>query len=113
MPTFLIDNNLPYYFSLWKTSEFVFQRDLHSRAPDTFIWKFAEENGLTIVTKYRDYSDRMLLVSPPPRVIRFMTGNLRMRAFHALVTENWPHIAELSQTHKLVYVFHDRIEGIE
>lgn len=68
MANYLVDNNLPYYFSLWNNPDFVHQRDLGSRAPDSSIWEFAQRQNLTILTKDRDFSDRILLCEPPPRI---------------------------------------------
>lgn len=70
-------------------------------------------NILAIITKDRDYSDRMLLSEPPPKVIHLRIGNLRMNDFHRFIAKNWTDICQLSDTQKLVFVFRDRIEGIE
>ena len=69
MPSYLIDVNLPYYFSYWRSDEYIHQIDLQNDADDYEIWQYAKERGLTIVTKDADFSDRMLLSEPPPRVI--------------------------------------------
>lgn len=36
-----------------------------------------------------------------------------LRDFNAMIENRWDSIAELSETHKLVNVFADRLEGIE
>ena len=113
MAKYLIDTNLPYYVSLWRTDDYVFQRDFDPSAPDTDVWEYAREHELTIITKDRDYSDRILLTSPPPRIIHLKIGNLKMRAFHQFISMQWDTILELSAAHKLVYVFIDRVECIE
>ncbi len=81
MPSYLIDTNLPYYFSLWNTEDFIHQIDIQNNLEDFEIWKYAKERGLTIVTKDADFSERILLAMPPPRVIHLRVGNLSMRAF--------------------------------
>lgn len=113
MPKYIVDTNLPYYFSLWRTNDYVFQRDFDPSAPDSDVWQYAKENSLTIITKDRDYSDRILLTDPPPRIIHLKIGNLRMRAFHQFISVQWDKICELSDSYKLIYVFLDRIECIE
>ncbi len=113
MAKYLIDTNLPYYFSVWQTDDYLFQRDFNPSAPDTEVWAYAQAHNLTIVTKDRDYSDRILLTVPPPRIIHLKIGNLKMRAFHQFISEKWNRILELSGSHKLIYVFIDRIECIE
>lgn len=77
------------------------------------IWEYAKRHNLTIITKDRDYSDRMLLSNPPPKVIHLRIGNLRMGDFHRFIANNWTEICLLSDTQKLVFVFRDRIEGLE
>ncbi len=113
MAKYLVDTNLPYYFSLWRTSDYLFQRDFDPSAPDTDVWKYAKSHKLTIITKDRDYSDRMLLSSPPPRIIHLKIGNLKMREFHQFISSQWEKVLTLSNSYKLVYVFSDRIECIE
>ncbi len=112
MPRYLIDINLPYYFSLWHTDEYIHQRDLNPKAADTEIWQYAKSRKLTIITKDRDYSDRILLSDPPPRIIHLRVGNMKLRDFHIFVSAHWDEIIEMSRTYKLVYVFKNRMEGV-
>ena len=42
MPKFLIDINLPYYFSLWNSPEFIHQKDLNSKWSDEEIWGLSQ-----------------------------------------------------------------------
>ncbi len=112
-PKFLIDANLPYYFSLWKGSDFIHQKDIDDTWKDSQIWGYAKENNLTIITKDSDFSDKMLLHEPPPRVIHIRFGNIKMKEFFALLTAIWEDIKEMSSENKLVSVFKDRIEGIK
>ncbi|WP_199562753.1 DUF5615 family PIN-like protein [Pedobacter chinensis] len=45
---FLIDVNLPRFFSLWNTDEYIHQYDLDDELSDTEIWKYAKLENLTI-----------------------------------------------------------------
>lgn len=110
---YLVDVNLPYRFSHWNTSEFIHQRNIDPRLADKNIWKYAKENDLTIVTKDADFAHRIINQTPPPRVIHFRTGNMRMNDFHDFITLHWNEIIELSLSHKLVNVYNNRIEGIQ
>lgn len=112
MLRYLIDANLPYYFSLWQGEEYKHMRDLGDDWVDRKIWDYAKEMKLTIVSKDADFSDRILLANPPPRVIHIRIGNLKMRDFHRAIAERWLSICQLSQSHKLVQVFADRIEAV-
>lgn len=113
MARFLVDANLPYYFSLWRGEDYLHVFDLNDSWTDSQVWRFAQEHGLTIITKDSDFSDRILLSQPPPRVIHIRLGNLTMREFHALISGMWSQIVELSESCRLVQVFQDRLEGIE
>lgn len=113
MARFLIDVNLPYYFSLWRTPDFLYVRDIDDTWTDTQVWSFAKRESLTIVSKDADFSDRALREPPPPRVIRIRFGNMKMRQFHARITRLWPDICALSERYRLVNVFEDRLEGID
>jgi len=112
MLKYLVDVNLPYYFSVWKGEEFIHQREIDPLMSDSLIWQYAKENDLTIITKDADFSDRILFHTPPPRIIHIKYGNLKMNEFHRLILNNWENICELSHDHKLVRVFKDRIEAI-
>jgi predicted nuclease of predicted toxin-antitoxin system len=112
-PKYLIDANLPRYFSLWNTDEFIHQSEIEDTWTDEQIWKYATENDLTIVTKDADFSNKIIFHQPPPKVIHIRFGNMKMRDFFTVMTTVWQDTVELSETHKLVNVFRDRIEGIE
>ena len=66
MPKYLIDANLPYYFSLWNTEEYQHVIDIDAEMKDSDIWEYAKKNDLTIITKDADFSSLVLLNDPPP-----------------------------------------------
>ena len=113
MVKYLIDANLPYYFSLWANDEYIHVKDINDEWSDSQIWQYAKERNLTIVTKDVDFSDRMLLNEPPPRVIHIKLGNMKMKAFHALISSIWEEVCELSKHCKLVRLFEKRVDGID
>lgn len=112
MVKFLIDVNLPYYFSLWNNDDYLHQRDIDDEWRDARIWTYAKENSLTIITKDSDFSNRMLFQEPPPKVIHIRIGNVKMKEFFDLITQVWPQVLELNETRKIVNVFRDRVEAI-
>jgi predicted nuclease of predicted toxin-antitoxin system len=112
MAKYLIDAHLPYYFSLWSGKEYVHVFDLNEKWTDTEIWDYAKDNKLTIVTKDTDFSDRILLSQPPPRVIHIKFGNMKMREFHQTISSVWNEACKLSKQYRLVRIFKDRIECI-
>lgn len=113
MVKYIIDVNLPDHFSLWHTDEYVYVKDIDATWVDTTIWEYAERQRLTIITKDRDFYNRMILKDAPPRVIHIRCGNLRIRDFYRLMHQIWTDVLELSERNKLVLVYNDRIEAIE
>lgn len=110
---FLIDANLPYRFSLWSGEDFQHMRDVGETWTDSQIWQYARSHQLIIVTKDTDFSDRVMVSNPPPRVVHIRLGNMRMRDFHGLISDLWPQVVALSAVNRLVRVYRDRIEAIE
>jgi len=112
MPQFLIDVNLPYYFKLLNNKNNIHYININYEARDTEIWNYAKQNSLTIITKDSDFSNRILLDVPPPRVIHIKLGNCKMKEFYKVMNQVWDQVLILNKTHKLVNVFKYRIEGI-
>ncbi|MDB5813760.1 MAG: hypothetical protein JWN23_877 [Rhodocyclales bacterium] len=73
---------------------------------------FARENDMVIVSKDADFSDRIMISDPPPRVIHFRTGNMRLAQFREFLMAHWPEIARSSETARLVIVSNELIECI-
>jgi predicted nuclease of predicted toxin-antitoxin system len=112
MPKYLIDANLPYYFSVWNDSDFIHQLDIQNDQPDSEIWQYAKVNNMTIVTKDSDFSNRILLVEPPLRVIHIRIRNTSMKEFYSIISSSWEDIKTTSESHKLVVVFKNTIEAL-
>ncbi len=112
MAQFLIDANLPYRFALWQGKEYAHVFDIGDDFPDAAIWQYAQQHNLTIVSKDADFSDRIMLTEPPPRVIHLRIGNMRMRDLFAFLHRVWPQIIILSANHKLIIVRESLIECI-
>lgn len=112
MKKFLINANLPYYFSLWQNEKFVHVFDLNDSWSDEQIWNYSKENNLTIITKDSDFSNKIIISNPPPKVIQIRFGNLKFIEFYQVLFNNWNENKNLSENYKLVNVFLDRIEGI-
>ncbi|MEM8967399.1 MAG: DUF5615 family PIN-like protein [Bacteroidota bacterium] len=113
MPKYLIDVNLPYYFSLWNHEKYVHQIDIDPRAKDKDIWQYAIDNHLIIITKDSDFSSRVLLTNPPPKVIHIRTGNINMKEFHELISRFWGEVEEMILSHRLVIVHKEYLEGVD
>ena len=68
---FLIDVNLPKYFSPFNFSNFQFVSDLNLKMTDSEIWNFSLKNELIIVTKDVDFLNRFLVSEYSPKIIYF------------------------------------------
>lgn len=113
MPRFLVDVNMPYYFKLWSNPQFLMQQDINPKAKDEEIWKYAKQNDLIIISKDSDFSTKMMLQEPPPKVIHVRLGNQKMKEFHIMITKVWDDVESLLENHKLITIFSDRIEAIQ
>jgi predicted nuclease of predicted toxin-antitoxin system len=67
---------------------------------------------MVIVSKDADFSDRVMLSDPPPRVVHVRLGNMRMREFHAILSQHWPWVLEHVSQFRLIRIYADRIEGV-
>lgn len=112
MARYLIDVNLPRYFSLWSTDDYIFVSDIDDQWKDQQIWEYALEHDLVIVTKDADFTDRVLVCEIAPRIIHIRFGNMKMRDFHTFMSKSWSYICALSQEHQMVQVYKDRVETI-
>jgi predicted nuclease of predicted toxin-antitoxin system len=112
MPRFLIDVNLPCRFSLWSGDEYVHVRNLNDEWTDSQIWEYARQRDMVIVSKDSDFSDRVMMSYPPPRVVHVCLGNMKIRAFHAVLTRAWPWVEENVAQFRLIRLYADRAEGI-
>lgn len=59
-----------------------------------------------------DFSERILLSAPPPRVIHVRLGNQTLSNLHRALQTVWPEVENLIQSFKLVRIFDGRLEGI-
>ena len=109
---FLIDANLPYRFNLWRGPAFTHVFDLDDTWTDSRIWSHARDNDFVIVSKDADFSDRIILAEPPPRVIHIRIGNMQMREFHGFIVRAWPQAVALIEAHKLVTIHQHVIECV-
>lgn len=112
MKGYLFDENLPVQLRFSPKLPIVPASKIGRNPSDSQIWEFARSHDLVIVSKDADFSDRIIIHSPPPWVVHLRFGNLRKSDFHALLARVWPQIETLLKSHKLVNVYADRIEGI-
>ena len=113
MARFLIDVNLPYYFSFWNSANFEHLRDINDEMKDEEVWEYDKFHDLTIISKDSDVSNRIIVSIPPPKVIHIKIGNVSLKELHKIFSFLWEDIMKLNNEYKLINVFKDRIEGIK
>jgi predicted nuclease of predicted toxin-antitoxin system len=109
---FLLDENLPYRLRFQPSQPIHHSSELGGHPSDADLWDYAKTNNFVIVTKDADFSDRILVSEPPPRVIHLRFGNLRRENFHAFLAQIWPRVEILLASNKLVNVYLDRLEAV-
>ena len=112
MKGYFFDENLPSRLRFTPGLPVFTVSDLGPSPTDTQVWEFARQRELIILSKVADFSDRIIVQSPPPWVVHLRFGNLRRQDFHSLLARRWPQIESLLKTHKLVNVYADRVEGV-
>ena len=113
MAKYLVDSNLPQTFNLWQTDDFIYAISIKIDGDDNLIWNYAQENNLTILSRDKDFADRILHSNPPPKVIHFRVGNIRYPHFRRLMNEQWNRIMFFNHNYKLVLVYNNSVEGIK
>jgi predicted nuclease of predicted toxin-antitoxin system len=112
MKGFLLDENLPSCLQCSPGLPVVPFSQAGRHPSDSDLWHFAKQHELVIVSKDADFSDRIIMQSPPPWVVHLRFGNLKRKEFHARLARVWPQVEALLKTHKLVNIYADRLEGI-
>ena len=113
MPEYLIDVNLPYYFSLWNTPEFIHQLNIGDAWTDEMIWQYAKKQDLIIITKDKDFSVKQFIYGAPPKVIHIKFGNVKLKLFFQIITACWRDAEALISNHNLVNIYQNKLEAIQ
>jgi predicted nuclease of predicted toxin-antitoxin system len=113
MKKFLIDVNLPYHFSFWNKDEYEHIRDINEKMTDEDVWNYAKERNLTIISKDSDFSNRIIVSKPPPKIIHIRIGNVSLRELFNYCSLHWEDALDLNKEYKLVNIFKDRIEAVK
>lgn len=71
MPKHLVDFNLPQTYNPWQGVDFIYAISIKIDGDDNLIWNYAQINNLTILSRDKDFADRMLHANPQPKVIHF------------------------------------------
>lgn len=104
MKGFLFDENLPGRLRFTPSLPIWHASDLGANPTDSEIWSHARSMCLAVVTKDTDFSDRMLVSSPPPWIVHLRFGNMRRNEFHQFLAAVWPKVELLLPANKLVCI---------
>ncbi|WP_373516776.1 DUF5615 family PIN-like protein [Pricia sp.] len=113
MVRFLVDANLPKYFSFWSSDEYLHVSDLGTDLLDSQTWTYAKNNQLTIISKDSDFSARIINKEPPPKVIHVKIGNMKIGELYDFIGKRWEEILEMNTKCKLVKAYSDKILGVD
>ncbi len=112
MAIYLIDANLPRWFSLWATDDFIFAHDFAATWADTQLWEYARTEGLVVVTKDADFQIMSHAEKSPPKLVHVRFGNMKMKQFFNAMTNRWPEVTALLPQYRLIEVWTDRVIAI-
>lgn len=112
MAVYLIDANLPRWFSLWSKGDCVFAHDFAATWPDARLWEYARSHGLVVVTKDGDFRIMSLAEKSPPKLVHVRFGNMKMQQFFEAMIDRWPEVVALLPTYRLIEVWTDRVGAI-
>jgi predicted nuclease of predicted toxin-antitoxin system len=110
--SFLIDVNLPKYFSFFNDAHFIFVADINLQMSDTEIWDYALKNELIILTKDTDFYNRFLVSSTAPKIIYFQLGNCSLKQLHHYFNGNWERIQSEIENSRLIIAKENHIECV-
>jgi predicted nuclease of predicted toxin-antitoxin system len=111
--SFLVDVNLPKYFSFFNDQNFVFVSDINLQMSDTEIWNYALKNKLVILTKDTDFYNRFLVSTTAPKIIYFQLGNCSLKQLHIYFNDNWDKIQAEIVNSKLIIAKENHIECVK
>jgi predicted nuclease of predicted toxin-antitoxin system len=109
---FLLDENLPRHLGISPSLPTQQVGVVGISPSDEQIWEYAQTHDLVIVSKDADFSNRILIASPPPRVVHIRVNNLKLSQFQQLMQQVWPEVERLLAGHKLVNIYPDRLEAV-
>ena len=97
MKGFLLDEQLPRKIRFTPGLPVIHASSLGESLSDSELWNYAKDNEFVIVSKDVDFSDRIIVSVPPPKVIHLRFGTIRKKQFHEFLARVWPIIEELKK----------------
>ena len=91
---FLVDVNLPKFFSYFNSENFIHVADINPSMTDKEIWNYALQNDLVILTKDSDFFSKSVLADRRPKVVYFQLGNQTLNELHVYFKLHWVDIVK-------------------
>jgi len=110
--TFLVDVNLPGFFSKFQHGDFIFVFNIDQQLADSELWKLALMNDYVILTRDMDFYNRAKESITFPKIIIFRFGNLKLNAMQKYFQENWNSIVDIIKENKLIFAWQHELEII-
>jgi predicted nuclease of predicted toxin-antitoxin system len=96
---FLVDVNLPKYFSYFNDSRFIHVVDINPKMTDDEIWNYALKYELIILTKDVDFYIKFISESLTPKIIYFQLGNVTLNDLHIYFDKYWSYLLTLLKSY--------------
>ena len=113
MTHLLIDENLPISLGRLLPIQSSHATEIGQQPSDSLLWSYARDRNWTILTRYADFFDRLMLQGPPPKVIWVRLGNIRRNDLQDLLIRIWPTICNLLVDADLVEVHPTALEAVK
>ncbi len=110
--SFLVDVNLPKWFSFFNNENFLHVVDINPRMTDVEIWEYAIKHNKVILTKDTDFYSKSISLAITPKVIWFQLGNMTLAELHHYFELNWGKIIHHLIEANLIIAKKDRINVI-
>ena len=109
---FIVDVNLPKFFSYFNSPQFINLVDINDEWTDLQLWDYALQNGLVILTKDSDFYNRSIISTIKPKVVYFQIGNTTLKELHDYFSKNWLFILKALENNFLSVVYPDSIQTL-
>lgn len=110
--TYMVDVNLPKYFSFFNQSNFIHVADINPRMTDREIQDYAFAHNMVILTKDSDFLNYIVLFPQGPKIVYLQLGNQTLRNLHAYFELYWNKIMASLPDAKLIIAHPDNIRVI-
>jgi predicted nuclease of predicted toxin-antitoxin system len=110
--SFLVDANLPKWFSFFNKKNFIHVVDINPRMKDDEIWEYAINHNMVILTKDTDFYSMSISVDLKPKIVCFQLGNMTLAELFHYFDLNWSTILNHLNEAELIIAERNRINVI-